>query len=563
LSGPEDEQPLPVGSLAKPFVTKAWARSHPRTPTPRLQCTSTSSCWLPSGHGHLGLARAIAASCNAYFRTLAAATPEDMLRQVLREEGFLVPSPLTANLAIGADGALAIRPGALLRAYLRLTQEPWAEGDAVRSELLAGLRDNAWRGTARGLARYGLWAKTGTVPALDGRALRTSGLTLAVDDAGFAVLGVLPRGTGREAASALAAAITRMRTGSDHDRAEDIRRPRADRTLGGADDRVSVALFVTLRPRTLVARNLGNHPLQTSRGYLGPSASVSLRPGDRLSEGRWRLSVPSLRFHRDVLASLSCAGEPDGSLRLRADMAAPEYVAGVLSAELAGGEGPLRTALGAAVLRFLADGPRHGATHVCDSTHCAWFIGRGPAVSWPTARAAILSPRPGDAIWAPPLDAASWQTILRGSRQPGPRQWTSHCGGRPLSAHAVWGIGDLQVWACGRHPHSSAPWSRVWRDSDLARVYGGRVESVALTEDDGVWRLALRTSAGTEAFDYDEIHRRLAAVLGWGALPSPATAVAREPGGWRVSGFGLGHRVGLCLGGQGGAMAGGTVDSPH
>jgi hypothetical protein len=384
LSGPEDEQPLPVGSLAKPFVTKAWARSHPRTPTPRLQCTSTSSCWLPSGHGHLGLARAIAASCNAYFRTLAAATPEDMLRQVLREEGFLVPSPLTANLAIGADGALAIRPGALLRAYLRLTQEPWAEGDAVRSELLAGLRDNAWRGTARGLARYGLWAKTGTVPALDGRALRTSGLTLAVDDAGFAVLGVLPRGTGREAASALAAAITRMRTGSDHDRAEDIRRPRADRTLGGADDRVSVALFVTLRPRTLVARNLGNHPLQTSRGYLGPSASVSLRPGDRLSEGRWRLSVPSLRFHRDVLASLSCAGEPDGSLRLRADMAAPEYVAGVLSAELAGGEGPLRTALGAAVLRFLADGPRHGATHVCDSTHCAWFIGRGPAVSWPT-----------------------------------------------------------------------------------------------------------------------------------------------------------------------------------
>ncbi|HEY6551764.1 MAG TPA: hypothetical protein VI669_00330, partial [Vicinamibacteria bacterium] len=85
-------------------------------------------------------------------------------------------------------------------------------------------------------------------------------------------------------------------------------------------------------------------------------------------------------------------------------------------------------------------------------------------------------------------------------------------------------------------------------------------ESMALTEDDGVWGLALRTSAGTEALDYDEIHRRLAAVLGWGAMPSPASTVARETGGWRASGFGLGHRVGLCLGGEGG---GGTVEGPH
>jgi stage II sporulation protein D len=554
VSGPDGwEQPLPVGSLAKPFVAKAWARSHPGGVTPRFLCTASSGCWLPAGHGTLGLAKAIAVSCNAYFRALAADTPESTLASVLREEAFLVPSPLSPNVATGAEGALAIRPGALLRAYLRLTREPWAEGDEVRTELLAGLRENALRGTARGLGRYGLWAKTGTVPAIDGRPLRTSGLMVAVDDAGTAVLGVLPEGTGREAARALGTIVARLRPGAgplDRDEGDARREPApSGAALGTAPGRVSVALFGDLRPRAVVARNLGDHPLQTSRGYVGAGAALSLRPGDRLSEGRWRISLPDFRFHRDVVASLAGSDGPGGTLRLRADMAAPEYVAGVVDAELPGGDRALRVALGAAVLRFLAEGPRHGATHVCDSTHCAWFIGRGPAVSWLTATTPVFFARPeADRPDSAPMDAAAWEATTRAAREPGPHQWTSHCGGRPLSGHAVWGNADLRVWACGRHPGPSAAWSRHWDDAGLRTVFGGRVRTMAVTEASGVWTLAVETEAGAVALGYDEVHRRLAAAFGWAALPSPATTVAREAGGWRALGVGLGHRVGLCLG---------------
>jgi hypothetical protein len=69
-------------------------------------------------------------------------------------------------------------------------------------------------------------------------------------------------------------------------------------------------------------------------------------------------------------------------------------------------------------------------------------------------------------------------------------------------------------------------------------------------EDDaaGRWRLAVTTASGREALSWDATHARLAAVLGWGALPSPADRVARDGAAFRAFGRGDGHRVGLCLG---------------
>ena len=546
------DRPLPAGSLLKPFVAKAWARGHAGHRTPRTRCDAASGCWIHAGHGALGLSRAIALSCNAYFRALAAATPESTLVVVLREEGFLVPDPLSAEEAVGLDrdAAVAVRPDALLRAYVRLTREPWAEGEPARRELLAGLRDNATSGTARGLGRYGFWAKTGTVPALDGRPLATSGLTIAVDDAGRAVLGLLPHGTGREAARALSTSVAAGRpnaAASGGEATEDVRLKASSAPVPG---RVSVALFGGLKPKVVVARNAGDHPLSTSRGYVGAGAATSLRPGDWLSEGRWMLSVPSSRFRREVVSRVSCNEGAEGNVRLRADMAKPEYVRGVLNAELPGEGGARGRALAAAVLRFLAVGPRHGATDVCDSTHCAWFIGRGPGISWPTPQAPVLFTRlEREGREAAPFDAAAWDEVVRSSQEPGPRQWTSHCGGRSLSAHAVWGNGDRRVWVCDRHPGPSAPWTRLWDDAAVEAAFGGHVRSLAVKETEGVWTLAVETAAGTEALSYDEAHRRLAPELGWAALPSPADSVVRAARAWRAEGVGLGHRVGLCLAG--------------
>src|SRR5262249_8118056 len=146
LTGESDDRPRPVGSLQKPFVALAWARSHPGATPPRVRCDRSSHCWRLSGHGTVGLARALAVSCNTYFRQLAAEPPPDVLASTLREEGFEVPIPLEPDAAIGLrapEGFAAIRPSALLAAYVHLTRVPWPSGEVVRQALLEGLRDSA------------------------------------------------------------------------------------------------------------------------------------------------------------------------------------------------------------------------------------------------------------------------------------------------------------------------------------------------------------------------------------------------------------------------------------
>lgn len=543
LTGSTDAKPRPVGSLMKPFVAKAWAAAHPGEALPRVRCLDSSGCWLPRGHGEAGLPTALAVSCNTYFMALARQTPEKTLARVLTEAGFRLRGRLSPEAAIGRDDATAaeIRPGDLLAAYARLVHEPWTEGEAVRRDVLLGLRESARRGTAKGLGPGGYWAKTGTVVADGAAPWRTAGLVLAVDDAGTATLARMDRGTGRQAAKALGGLLS----------SKDGRRApvRADAS-GGSLARVTVSLLEALRPQEVVARNASGHPLATSRGYVGKGGVLRLRAGDRLSEGLWSLSVPGLAFRRDVQGSLSCEAGEGRVLRLRAEIATDEYVAGVLDAELAGGDPELRLALGAAVIRFLQDGPRHARSEVCDTTHCAWFVGRGPLARWPAPRTPVLLSAPAGRS-AAPRDAALppglFDRMLAMSLEPGPRQWSSDCGGEPLSAHAVWGNGDRRVWACPFHRAAQPRWQRSWTDEVVESAFGAKVTGLAVGETGGTWRLVAETATGKESLSYDDAHRRLAASLGWAGLPSPALRVYRDGKGWRAEGVGLGHRVGLCL----------------
>ena len=196
------DEPLVVGSLQKPFVVRAWAQSHPDSPSPRFRCPGGGACWLKQGHGELGLSDALARSCNAYFRALAEATPLQELAHSLGEAGF-EPAPTHADQAIGlgAPEPLRIRPARLLEAYRDLLWVPWPLADGLRQEVLAGLREGARSGTAVGLGAWGLWAKTGTVP-LNPR--QTVGFALALDEGGLAMLARLRPGTGAQAAAALA-----------------------------------------------------------------------------------------------------------------------------------------------------------------------------------------------------------------------------------------------------------------------------------------------------------------------------------------------------------------------
>jgi hypothetical protein len=544
----------------KPFVAEAWARVHHGEPPPRVRCDAASQCWLSTGHGEVGLARALALSCNTYFLALARDTPEEALVATLRAAGFSTPARLGPDAAIGKDDAAPalVTPGDLLRAYVRLTREPWPEAEDVRTSLLAGLRESAVRGTARKLGLAGYWAKTGTIAAEDGTPWRTDGLALAVDDAGRAALVLLPRATGRDAALALGRWLAGPDLASPPAAARTPVPPPNPVAVSPPTDRVTVALFTNLRPREVVARNVSGHPLVTSRGYVGPGGAVPLAPGDRLADGLWSLSIPGRRFRREIAGALSGAAGPHGRLEVRAEVEPREYVAGVVRAELGEGDADpgLVAALGATVLRFLADGPRHATSQVCDSTHCAWFVGRGPTARWVAPERAVLlaNPRP-EADPGERLSPAFFARIVAEAAAPGPRQWSSDCGGAPLSAHEVWGNGDRQVWGCAYHRTPGPRWERTWPDAAVGRAFGGPVRGLAVRRIDDVWVLEVDTGSRRRPLRYDDAHRRLAAELGWAALPSPADRVTRSAGGWRAVGIGLGHRVGLCL--HRGAEAGG------
>ncbi len=553
-----------MGSLQKPFVAKAWALSHPSEATPRASCNGTG-CWLRQGHGEVSLVRALAVSCNTYFMRLADATPQTVLSSTFAGEGFIASRPLTPEAAIGlsgSEGPLRIRPSSLLDSYARLVRTPWSVGEPVRQQVLGGLREATHaNGTAAGIERRGYWAKTGTVGALDGSALHTSGLALAVDDTGWAILGLIEPGTGREAAAALAGPLGRLRpwnlAGVDVGRPGTIRPAQAGPAYRKASARrspgseaaslVTVRLFELVAPRHLRVVNLGSAPIPTDAGYLGPGAGLDLTPGHRVGPGLVEIQAPELGLIRRLRAELSCQRAPGGSLQVDAALTRREYVGGVVRAELGDAPGSRQLELGAAVLRFLEQSPRHRNVDVCDTTHCAWFVGRGPRLGWSGLRKAVVLEAPAGAPDAV-SDDAQWNRIVQASRRAGPALWTSHCGGRPLSAQSIWGAGDDNAAACPRHgPGETRPWVRSWPLAAVEQAFGASIRTLSVKGEAGTWELHALGADGSRSWRYDEAHRRLARILGWGALPSPADRIEAVPDGFRAEGVGLGHRVGLCL----------------
>jgi YD repeat-containing protein len=230
--------------------------------------------------------------------------------------------------------------------------------------------------------------------------------------------------------------------------------------------------------------------------------------------------------------------------KLIATMTALEYASGVIAAELAPNSSNwLRVELGAAVLRYLKQTPRHGEADVCDSTHCAWFIGRGPRMEWLTPQ---LAKETGQ--FAEPMDSSLWMAAQSRSQSPGPSFWTSHCGGKPLSPYAVWGSGSAEATACQRHQQPAHRWERAWDRAKIEKTLGGQITSAQIVWPKGQWTLRIETSGRTRDFNYDSAHRLIAPIAGWDGLPSPAESIWLSGTKIHLQGFGSGHRVGLCLG---------------
>ena len=537
----EASVPRPVGSLQKPWVVAAWAETHPGEPPPRLDCVPSSRCWLPSGHGRVDLPRAFALSCNSWFLALARATPEEALSKALASAGFDVPRPLSPEAAIGLGPLRSlprIAPSALLHAYRDLVVRPWPARDDLRRALLDGMRAAARDGTGAGLDLRGVLAKTGTVPSLDGRPLATSGWALAADAAGEEVhLALLADGTGATAATALGEALRAAAPG----RTVEAPLPAL----------VRVRLLGELSPHSVSVTNAGRAPVRArQRGrpdaWLGPGAARPLAPGTSAGPGLLRLDVAPYGLVRHVEGTLEASGPAD-ALRVVLSATPRAWVDGVVRGELPDGPADLREELAAAALRFLRRGRRHGADDLCDSTHCAVFAGRGPAVSWVTPRRAVAPTRGPD---APLLDDDAWRRVLARAARPGPDLFTGHCGGAPLSPHEVWGGGPRAAAACLRHgPGDEERWERRLPFPALDAALGGHVSSLRAVVVSGVRKTRVTTAGATRDLLYDDLHRALAPALGWDALPSPPDAFEEVAGGFLARGRGRGHRAGLCLGG--------------
>ena len=174
------DQPVPLGSLVKPFTALAYGEEH-NFLFPEFECHGKSDrCWLPRGHGHIGLVQAVAQSCNAYFLSLASGVRASAVAAVLRrysiyDVGEKVP---TESLA-GLGSAWKISPLRMLRAYAELVRRRDQPGvaDVVRGMQIS---EESGTGLAIGsaLRRSGADAltKTGTAPCVHDAREDVSGL---------------------------------------------------------------------------------------------------------------------------------------------------------------------------------------------------------------------------------------------------------------------------------------------------------------------------------------------------------------------------------------------------
>jgi len=198
---------VPIGSLVKPFTAIAYGQRH-RMRFPVYECTG-EGCWLRAGHGRIGLAAAIAHSCNSYFRQLAADVPAVDVREVVDRFGLRGP-PLDCDrdTLFGMGGAWRVSPLEAARAYAELTARRSEPGVA---DVIEGMRLSASIGTAAavGAALRGspVLAKTGTAPCSHTPRAAADGYAIVVypgDSPRYVLLVQVHGVTGRQAAQTAA-----------------------------------------------------------------------------------------------------------------------------------------------------------------------------------------------------------------------------------------------------------------------------------------------------------------------------------------------------------------------
>jgi cell division protein FtsI/penicillin-binding protein 2 len=176
------ERPLPVGSLIKPFTALAYADTH-RFTYPTFTCRgSADGCWLPAGHGRLGITEAVAGSCNTYFRQLAQRTAPEALMARLQWFGMRADlAHATPAEMVGFGDALKLVPAAVVRGYLELVSRAAQPGvSPIVRGMLASARTGTGRAVGAAMGGADALVKTGTAPCSHAPRATADGYTIVV-----------------------------------------------------------------------------------------------------------------------------------------------------------------------------------------------------------------------------------------------------------------------------------------------------------------------------------------------------------------------------------------------
>ena len=200
------EQPLAFGSLIKPFTALAYADTHGFT-YPTFVCRGRADgCWLPAGHGRVGIADAVAGSCNAYFRQLAQQTAPDALVVRLRWFGIRAdPAAATPGAMVGLGDGLKLAPAAIVHGYLELVSRAGQPGvSPIVQGMLASARTGTGRGVGGAIGGVDALVKTGTAPCSHSPKATADGYTIALYPAERPRVALLMQAHGRTGAETAA-----------------------------------------------------------------------------------------------------------------------------------------------------------------------------------------------------------------------------------------------------------------------------------------------------------------------------------------------------------------------
>ena len=460
-------------------------------------------CTHPDLKRPLTPAEALAYACTDFFVDLAARLPRAALNDLRARAGL---DPVADNVpwtsaVLGLAGPQT-SPRALLTATARTagvgpdTAAPMRP--STRAMVRAGLRGVPDYGPATAVAAGGRPAlvKAGTSPVAGGRAL---GLVLAfapADAPTRAVLVAAPSGQGFDAP---AIAATLMSPGAG----------RATPTAPGAP--APAVATTTVAPPSPAGTPATDAALRAASG------TQVVRIGVALPNGGVRIDTLPLEIY--VSRVISGEGQP------RAGAAAHEALAIVI-----------RTFA-------LANRHRHRAEgyDLCDSTHCQVMRD-----TLQVAREAALS---------------TAGRVLLDKGQPAFVYYSAHCGGIPALASEVWpGAVDYQPGeahddACADQPGwaNELTTAQVERALRAAGATGRRLKNLTVGERTTSNRAGRLKVEGFEPATVSAYEFRMAVgrTLNWQLVRSTSFEVERTGAGYRFSGVGYGHGVGLCVVGAG------------